>query len=94
MAGVDVARQTREHAAGVGLPVRREQAGECGDDVKAAVVLDRFREVLDLGRRLDHLEVVAQPLNERPGYRDRALEAIDGGAVADLVADGGDQARL
>src|SRR3712207_9589105 len=38
-------------------------------DVAAAVVLDGAREVLDLRRGLDHLQVVAQPLDQ--GARDR-----------------------
>src|SRR6185295_11193229 len=37
---------------------------------------------------------VAQPLHERPGDRDRALQAVDGVVVADLVADRGQQAVL
>ena len=94
VAGVDVARQAREHAAGVRLPVRREQAREGRHDVQAAVVLDRLRELLDLGRRLDQLEVVAQPLHERPGDRDRALQAVDRVVVADLVAHGREHAVL
>ena len=40
VAGGDVAREAREHAARVGLPVRREQARERRHDVAAAVVLD------------------------------------------------------
>src|SRR3954469_10858228 len=94
VAGVDVARQAREHPAGVGLPVRREQAREGRHDVQPAVVLHGLRELLDLGRRLDHLEVVAQPLHERPGDRDRALQAVDGVVVADLVAQRREHAAL
>jgi hypothetical protein len=86
--GVDVAGEPREHAAGVRLPVRREQPGERRHDVAAAVVLDRLGEVLHLRGGPDHLEVIAQPLHERPRDRDRALEAVDGLLVADLVADG------
>ena len=92
--GVDVAGQAGDHAARVGLPVRREQARERRHDVAAAVVVDRLGELLDLRRGLDHLEVVAQPLHERAGDRDRALEAVDRVLVADLVADGGQQAVL
>ncbi len=51
-------------------------------------------ELLDLGGRGDHAEVVAQPLHERAGDGDRALERVDRLAVADLVADGGEQAVL
>ena len=91
MAGGDVAREAREHATRIGLPVRREQAGEGGNDVQATVVLDRAGKLLDLGCGLDHLEVVAQPLHERSGDRDRALQAVDRSVVADLVAERGDQ---
>src|ERR671938_540189 len=74
-------------ASSVGLPVRREQARERRHDVAAAVVLDRAREVLDLRRGLDHLQVVAQPLDERAGDRDRALEAVHRLLVAEPVRD-------
>ena len=48
VARVDVAGQAGEHAAGVGLPVRREQARERRHDVQAAVVVDRLGQLLDL----------------------------------------------
>ena len=91
MPGVDVAGEPRDDAAGVRLPVRGEEPGERRHEVAAAVVLDRLGQLLDLGRGLDHLQVVAQPLHERPSDRDRALEAVDGVLVPDLVAGGGDQ---
>ena len=40
------------------------------------------------------MQVVAQPLHERPGDRDRALERVHRRLVADLVTDRGQQARL
>jgi len=83
-----------DDAAGVGLPVRREQAAERRDEVAAAVVVDRPREILDLRRGLDQLQVVAQPLDERAGHGDRALERVHRVGVAELPCDGGDQAVL
>ena len=51
-------------------------------------------ERLDLRGGRDHPQVVAQPLHQRAGDGDRALERVDRLVVADLVADGGEQAVL
>ena len=45
------------------------------------------RQRLDLARRRDQPEVVAQPLDQRPGDRDRPFERVDRRGVAELVAD-------
>ena len=94
MAAVDVTSQADEGATGVRTPVRCEQAGEGWHEVGAAIVLDGVGESLDLRGGLEHLEVVTQPLDQRPGNGDRALEGVNGGLVADLVADGGQQTIL
>ena len=52
------------------------------------------RQLLDLRRGADQAEVVAQPLHQRPGDGDRALERVDRRLVAELVADRGQQAVL
>ncbi len=83
--------QPDQRAAGVRTPVGREQSGERRHQVRPAVVLDRGRERLDLGRRGDQPEVVAQPLHQRPGDRDRALQGVHRRLPADLVADRGQQ---
>ena len=56
--------------------------------------VDRRRQLLDLGRGLDQAEVVAQPLHQRTGDRDRALEGVDRWLIADLVAERRQQAAL
>ncbi len=86
-----VARHADDRSARVAAPVRGEQAGEGRDEVHAAVVVDAGGQGLDVGGRGDDLQVVAQPLDERAGDRDRAFEGVHGGLVADLVADGGDE---
>ena len=74
--------------------MRREQTRERRDDVDIAVVLDTLGEVLDLWRRADQVEVVAQPLHQRAGDGHRTLQCVDRLVVADLVADGGEQTVL
>ena len=54
-----------DHAARVIAPVGREQPGEGGDEVDAAVVLDGARQILDFRGALDQLQAVAQPLDQR-----------------------------
>ncbi len=94
MSLVDVASETDDCAARVAAPVGGEQAGEGGDEVDAAIVADRLRHILDLGRALDQPEVVAEPLDERAADRNRALEGVDGRLIAELVADSRQQAAL
>ena len=82
---VDVAGQTHDHAAGIGLPVWGEEAGEGRHDVAAAVVLDLFRQRLNLGSIGNDSEVVTQPLHEGPRDGDGTFEGVDSLGVADLV---------
>ena len=56
-----------------------------GHEVHAAVVVHRLGQLLDRGGVGDDLEPVAQPLDQRAGHRDRALERVAGGLVAELV---------
>ena len=86
MAAVDVAGEPHQRAARVGPPVGGEQTRERGHDVGATVVVDRRREGFDLGGGVEHPQVVAQPLHQRPRHRDGTLQRVDGFRVADLVA--------
>ena len=94
MSGVHIPSEAGDHAACVVLPVRGEQPGERRDEVHAAVVLYRRGQVLDIRRGLDHLQVVAEPLDQGAGDGDGALEHVVGRLVPDLVAHPSDQAAL
>ena len=85
-------RQPDDGAAGVGPPVGREQAGERRDEVDAAVVLDLRGRASRRRRRRDEPELVAQPLDGRPGDGDRALQRVHRLGVAELVGDRRQQA--
>ena len=63
MAAVGVAGEADDDAAGVVAPAGGEQAGEGGDEVDTAVVLNGFGELVAGGGVGDHLQVVAQPLD-------------------------------
>src|ERR1700733_6940028 len=89
-----VARQPDDGAARVAAPVRREQAGDRGHEVDAAVVGGLPGQRLDLRGAGDDAELVAQPLHRRPGHGDGALERVDRLLLAELGADGGEQAVL
>jgi hypothetical protein len=91
---VHVTGEAHESAPGVRAPVRREESGEGGNEVRSTVVVDRRREGLDLGRRVDDAEVVAQPLHQRTGDGDRALERVVRLGVAQLVAERREKAVL
>ena len=74
--------------------MRREEAGERRYEVAAAVVLDLGGELVDLRCAADDVEVVAQPLHEGAGDRDRALQRVHRLVLADAVPEGGEQAAL
>ena len=50
------------------------------------------RERFDVAAGRDDAEVVAQPLHERAGDRDRAFERVVRGLLAELIGDGGHEA--
>ncbi len=84
-----VARQPCDDAASAVFPVRRIEAGERGHDVDIAVVRDAGRELLDVAALRDHAEVVAQPLHERAGNRNRSFERVVRRLLAELIRDRG-----
>ncbi len=91
MAPGDVPGEPDDRPPGVAAPVRREQPREGRHQVGAPVVGDRGGQGLHLGRGRDQAEVVAQPLHQRSGDGDRALERVDGRLVADPIAHRGQQ---
>ena len=90
---VGIAREAGDDAASAILPVRRVQAGERGDDVDVAIVRDARRERFDVAALRDDAEVVAQPLHERAGNRDRAFERVVRRLRAELIRNRRDRAR-
>ena len=84
--------QAADHAARVGPPARRVQPGEGRDDDAAIAVRHARGERLHVGRRADQAEVVAQPLHERAGHGDGALEHVGRRPLAEAVGDARDQA--
>ncbi len=94
MGAVGIAREAGDDAARVGTPMRGVQAREGRHDVDAAIVGHGQRQGIGLGGVTDNAEIVAQPLNERAGDGDRALQRIGGRGVAEAVGDRGDQAGL
>jgi hypothetical protein len=54
--------QAADQAARVGIPMRRAESDESGDDVDAAVVRKRFGDLFRFRRGSDDAELIAQPL--------------------------------
>ena len=73
---VDTAGKSHDGAACVGIPVGSAQAGECRDHIAAVGVVDSGREVLGIRRLVDHLDLVAQPLDRSACYEDGAFQSI------------------
>src|SRR3546814_1154884 len=80
-------------AAGRRLPVRRTETGQGGHDIGAAIVGDGTGERLALRREAQQLQVVAKPLDQAAGDKDRAFQRISTGA-AQLPGAGGEQAVM
>jgi FMN reductase len=94
MSLVGETREAYDHTARVVTPVRREQAGERGNEDDTFRAFDRACERLDLTGVVDDSEVVAQPLDQRAGNGHRPLECVDRFRVTELPRNGGDQAVL
>lgn len=62
---ISVGRDANEEAACLRVPVRRKQAREGGDKVDAAGVFDGRDEIIDVGRLVNDLHLVAQPTKRR-----------------------------
>ena len=91
MALIGEAREAGDHATGAHLPIGRIEAGKGRHDIDVAIILDAAGEVLDLIAALDQAQIVAQPLHQGTGDRDRALERIARLGLAEAIGDGGDQ---
>ena len=71
-----VARQADDRAAGVRIPVGRAEADERRHEVDAAGIGHVAHQALDIGRRADRPQTVAQPLHGRAGHEHRAFERV------------------
>jgi hypothetical protein len=91
MPALCVRRDTKNRALGIIDPVRREQAGEGGDEDAAAVVGDGGGNFGDFGRVAEEAEVVHEEFDAGAGDGDGAFEGVDGLEVlpAEVVGDGG-----
>ena len=70
------AGQADDRPARVGVPVRRAEPGERGDEVDVVVRVERGRHALGLGRLGDDPEPVAQPLDRGAGDEHGGLERV------------------
>ena len=87
------AGEADDRAARVGVPVRRAEPGQRGDEVDAVVAVQRGRQRLGLRRPPRSMpEPVAQPLHRGAGDEDRGLQRV-GGLLAEPAGDRGQQAR-
>jgi hypothetical protein len=86
------AREARDGAARVGLPVGRAQAGEGGHHHHAARVGHAFGERLDLAAAGDGAQAVAQPLHHGAADKHAAFDARIRAAGRAVRCAGGEQA--
>jgi len=81
VATVRAAGEPEQSAASVGAPMRRTESRMGRDEHDASTIGDAQGEILDLGRRRDESQLIAEPLHDRSGHERGALEAIRGGLV-------------
>ncbi len=86
------AGETDDRPARLRIPVGRAQAGEGGNEVDAIVAIERRREGLGVGGRVDDPQAVAQPLHRRARDEDRSLQGVRRGG-ADLPRHRREQSR-
>jgi hypothetical protein len=91
---VGEARQAGDHAAGALLPMRGIQSRERRHEIYIAVVLDLHGQPLYICTGLDQAQIVAQPLHDRPGDRDRAFQRVHGRLRVDAVGHRRNQPRV
>ena len=70
------AGQPQDGPPGVHVPVGSAQAGEGGDDVHAAAILDTGGEVFAIAAVGNKVHLVPEPLDYRPAHKDAALQAV------------------
>ncbi len=80
---IDAAGEADDAAAGIHIPVRSAEAGECGNEVDAVGVRDGLGEFVAAGSLVDHLQFIAQPLDGGAAVEGGAFEAV--GDVVTLV---------
>ena len=84
-------RQPQDGAPGVHIPVRRAQPGERGHHIHARAVFHFICEILAVGALVDELQLVPQPLDDRPAHEHTALQRI-GRLPVQADGHGGEQA--
>ena len=72
------ARQSQHCPARVHIPVGRTKSGKRRNNVHAAAVGQLFGEVLAVIRLVDEVQLIAQPLNDRPRHEHGALQSVLG----------------
>ena len=70
------AGQPQDGPPGVHVPVGSAQAGEGGDDVHTAAILDTGGEVFAIAAVGNKVHLVPEPLDYRPAHKDAALQAV------------------
>ena len=73
VAPVTTARQTADHSPGLRLPPRRAQSREGGNKINALSVVQPADQTFGVRGMLDDSQLIAEPLNHRPGDKNRTL---------------------
>ena len=73
---VHAARQSGDHAAGVGIPVGRSQTGKCRNHIASVRIRNFFCKIFGILGGLDELHLVAEPLDRRARHVDGTLKGV------------------
>ena len=94
MGAIDAAGEADDAAAGIHIPVRSAEAGECGNEVDAVGVRDGLGEFVAAGSLVDHLQFIAQPLDGGAAVEGGAFEAVGDVVIGQCPGDTGDEVAL
>src|SRR5687768_1486182 len=76
MSAAAAARESDDHSARLGLPVRRAESGQCRDEVHSIIRFQTSRHRFRVGGCRQKPETVSQPLYRRTCDEDRAFEGV------------------
>ena len=93
LVGAGVARQPKQRAAAIGVPVRRAEPDERRHQHHVLLGIGFARHASRLGGTRDHLQAIAQPLHGGAGDEDRAFQRVRALTV-ELIGDRRQQPML
>ena len=91
---IRVTREPGNHSPRILLPIGSVETGKSGDEINAAVVVDRACKRFHVRAFLNESEIVAKPLHQRSRDGDSTFESVMNGPAAKLVGNRSQQPEV